>query len=176
MQALLSSFLPAFLMIVFILHPAVIVGNDLREVPSGPLQESDTLPDSVKPRWEWTCDNPSVKVLFFNRLMKSGTSTINGVLSQMAKAKHPRFKLVLKWTGVVLDERGIISILRKQRMLSKPMIYTSHFRYVDLPAHHGGGHQVAQYMNIFRDPVERYISWYFCSLDVLMAYLLVCLS
>jgi len=118
------------------------------------------LPDNVTLASLNTTGRAEVDILFFNRVPKVGSTSIQSLLGKLASANG--FKLVRDTVNqvemVTMDKKGQEELANRVMAHPEGSVFSKHVAWVDFAAL---GHPSPIYINMVREPVERLVSWFY---------------
>jgi len=118
------------------------------------------LPDNVTLASLNITGRAEVDILFFNRVPKVGSTSIQSLLDRLASQNG--FKLVRDTMNqvemVTMDRKGQEELANRVMAHPEGSVFSKHVAWVDFAAL---GHPSPIYVNMVREPVERLVSWFY---------------
>nr|CAB3267573.1 uronyl 2-sulfotransferase-like [Phallusia mammillata] len=103
-------------------------------------------------------DGPLITQVVYNRIGKCGSRSLNTIIHSLSKKNE--FHFYTSPVGNVTRPK-ILDLMSEVRLIESmptPMLYTRHIHFINFEKF---GHQPPVYINVIRDPIERFVSQFY---------------
>ncbi|CAH1784045.1 unnamed protein product [Owenia fusiformis] len=96
--------------------------------------------------------------VFYNRVPKCASTTFMEIITKLSKKLNFNYKSSNNFTHASLRTKEQVDFVKKFEGIASPMVYDRHLWFINFTMY---GEPMPYYINILRDPLERYASHYY---------------